>query len=1181
VIGNLFFKPKFKIMKTFPLLFTFFLLFTFATIAVPVSAQDLPPDFVEKVRAEYNSISQEVKQNELQQSFGEYLDNRITSYRSRQKFYTTLKSTSGLQDLCANGTFESGDINIADWSFYWEGETGSVSGTNRLNTGSFNSGGPHSDQVHHQVISPGSDPYFAALNQVWSFPSSNNNSLRLGNANPRWGLESVAKKIVVTPATSVLSFSYALVTDNPAGHGAALPFFEVNILDAADNNTNYNSLVNLGNSSNRISSDNPLLIPNDPNANRRWKDWTCVTADLSSLMGDTIIVEFVNRDCWAGGHWSYTYLDNLCISCEGAPGDEGSIRINQERSDTCGIPGQICIDYTLPNGNTPNLDLVLEIIQNGVVVNTLNSPTLSSGSNYCFNLTAADTIGLTGTLAGFDYKVTGYPSLGAFSLTPQIIGNTSSGYLPGVNNDYLFDCPSLCGEIVRDTVGYSCDPTQGIPYTFELVNNSGLPVTSVLITDITPVGTTITPATFNLFFNPIPDGGSYGPVTTNINLLNPVTEPTEVCFTVKYISEGEVCCSYEHCITILPPDPCSQVSVRAISSSEDGSTDCCYELALTNDFCPDYFTSVMTEVITPGVVFGSHNGGNTWNGTLSANGQFINWRPAGGGFIPTGTLSDMQFCLDSINSINQLPQEVVVHWMRGDKIVCSDTLQFNCNPCAFVDIGEAVCNEDGTVTFNYTIHNTSGQNVQYFYFEVHDSTVMFTPSMVNQAIPAGNSYSGSVTISGGSSGLVAGTQIPFKLVLFGSDDWCCHMGGLSLTIPDCEGCECGDEEEWRKLFNEGYQVKVDCEQGLISFATRLSECDTVTFNIYDVASQQLLLTGSGTGDQLISLPLLGNGGYIVEFIATRYDANGRPCFTARQRFDLGIDCPPEDCCGAEDEFLNVIQQGYTVSFDCDSDNGPMVTFTPAAATDCDQIDWRITDAAGNVIASASSNGLTPVTFSLVGIGDFTLTTIWERFDENGESCFGLVRRSQTITNPCMQNVGPIVVRLIVKDNRAVMVQWKVDAKVTYQEYVVVREDAKDTQVIAKVLAKAGSTSYQYQDTAPLPGENKYVVYGLIDEAEAGRSQPQQVRMESKAKPEVRIMPNPTVNYATVSLNKSGIHQILVRDEFGRIYQQNEVNLMADVPHQINVADYPAGLLLIQLVNEKGEVFTKRLIKLAN
>lgn len=414
-------------------------------------AQDLPKGFIENETKAYNSIAKGLKEKEFNVSLEEFLKRRKLEYIKTQEFYKTLSTLNpgqrSVSNLCDNGTFETGDINITDWNFFWSGNdpTGIVSGTNRLNTGSFNTGGLHASQVHHQVQSAGPDPHFPALNKVYSFPAGNTKSLRLGNANVNCGTEKIAKKIVVTAANAQFSFSYAVVMDNPVGHGAAMPFFEVNLIDASNTSLNYNTLINLGNSSNRIVSDNPLLIPNDATQPRRWKNWTCVTADLTTLIGKTIIIEFVNRDCWACGHWAYTYIDNICVSCNGANGDEGSMKLNIGKTDTCGIPGKICLDYTLPVGTSPSLQLKLDIIQNGTIVNTLNSPVLTSGNNYCFT---TNNTGLSSSLSGFDYKITGYPKLGAFALSPKIIGNAAEGVKTGRNDDYKVACtPSVPCEV--------------------------------------------------------------------------------------------------------------------------------------------------------------------------------------------------------------------------------------------------------------------------------------------------------------------------------------------------------------------------------------------------------------------------------------------------------------------------------------------------------------------------------------------------------------------------------------------------------------------------------------------------------------------------------------------------------------------------------------------------------------
>lgn len=418
----------------------YLLLVLFLACGINSYSQDLPPNFREKVKKEYELIPPQIDKKESKISFNQYFDQRKDEYLNSQKFYKTLLSSSSVSNLCDNGTFESGNINTGDWNFFWSG--GGQTGTNRNNTGSFNSGGTHNNQVHHQVQSTGTDPYFSGLNMVPSYPTGNSNSLRLGNANSGCGLESIAKVITVTPSNSQLLFSYAIVMDNPAGHGNALPYFEVNLINSSNTSQNYNNLVNLGNNSNRISSNNPLLVPNNTTAPRRWKNWACVSADLSSLIGQTIIIEFVNRDCWACGHWSYTYIDNLCIACEGD--DEGSIELNLSQTDTCGIPGQICVDYTLPNGNNPSLNLSLELIQNGTVVNTINSPSLNSGSTYCFQLNSSNTNSLNTILQGFDFKIIGNPFIGSFPLSPKIIGSSSFGNEIGQNNDYDIFCSQCC-----------------------------------------------------------------------------------------------------------------------------------------------------------------------------------------------------------------------------------------------------------------------------------------------------------------------------------------------------------------------------------------------------------------------------------------------------------------------------------------------------------------------------------------------------------------------------------------------------------------------------------------------------------------------------------------------------------------------------------------------------------------
>ncbi|MDB4285837.1 hypothetical protein N9933_00885 [bacterium] len=473
-------------------------------------SQQLPPNFKETVNKEYQSISGKDHGHDhgFELNSDEYYQLRKEEYISYKNFLKGVAGTKSVSNLCDNGTFESGDVNMGDWNFYWYGgaSTGGTSGTTRLNSGIFTgSSTPPINQVHHQVQGIGADDFVASLNKVYSYPSGNTKSLRLGNAHVKWGKESVAKKVIITPSNSDLSFSYAIVMHDPSGHSTAIkPYFSVKIIDASTL-TDYSSLVDLGGGSNTLVSNHPLLTPLPPSGSIVYKNWACLTVDLSSLIGKEVIITFETRDCWAGGHMGYAYLDNLCLGCENAPSDEGTVTLNTTLSDSCDIPGQICVDYTLPVGSGGAADLTLELIQNGVVITTLTSPTLTSGSTYCFSLTGVNTAALNTIPGGFDYKVIGSFSLPGFALSPKTIGNSATGVTPGINNDYEFDCPrpiNCCqtplnishdGQALNTVTNVPAGApwSGGVPLsmgslTFTINQNSAIPITELrtVVTDV-------------------------------------------------------------------------------------------------------------------------------------------------------------------------------------------------------------------------------------------------------------------------------------------------------------------------------------------------------------------------------------------------------------------------------------------------------------------------------------------------------------------------------------------------------------------------------------------------------------------------------------------------------------------------------------------------------------------------
>ncbi len=441
-------------------------------------AQELPKDFDSKVLVEYSCLIGDEHEcqhgDEFELTFEAYHQLRKDEYLSGRKFLEQVANLKSFTNLCDNGTFESGEINVADWQFYWYGgsATGGDFGMNRLNTGSFNSGGAHDLQVHHQVQDAGPDDYVNIIDKVYSFPAGNTRSLRLGNANSSFGKESIAKQVEITAANADLSFSYAVVMNDPSSHSdAEKPYFSVQIIDPITLMP-ISGLIDLGNGDDTLPSNHPLLTAFSGTI--VYKDWSCVTADLSSLIGEDVIIKFETRDCWQGAHMGYAYVDNICLGCGGAPSDEGAIDLNIVQTDSCSLPGQICIDYSLPLGNLPSLDISLDLIQNGAIVSTLSSPTLTSDSLYCFDLDAANTAGLDLLLGGLDYRITGNFTLGAFNFTPQIIGTLAEGVTELTNNDYLFECPTgipVCGCEYELKAYDPVTLNEGGPYTNSVVVN--------------------------------------------------------------------------------------------------------------------------------------------------------------------------------------------------------------------------------------------------------------------------------------------------------------------------------------------------------------------------------------------------------------------------------------------------------------------------------------------------------------------------------------------------------------------------------------------------------------------------------------------------------------------------------------------------------------------------------------
>ncbi|HJR06380.1 MAG TPA: hypothetical protein VJ842_03895 [Pyrinomonadaceae bacterium] len=421
-------------------------------------------------------------EKEAKQRFGKLKTTEITleQYIEREKaeFYRLralekdpalkYQPTLGTMTPCGNGDFEK-ELNPAEWQGAYgalnSGSPGNINFgalTSGILSGSITAQDPSnkydfSQQAHQTWVGVGTDPYVG----IPTTAQGSSGAIRIGNAVTGAGCELLSKTFVVTPAASTIKFWYAAVLQNPdpATHAMGTqPYFMVRVTDAAGNVVP--GAFDFGTGSGNIlvaDANNPFFQKvADPKSAEFivYKDWSCAQIDLSTQVGKQVTIEFVTADCWHTGHWGYAYVDSFCGDCHGSP--TGDITYNCEASTHCG-PGRICFNYSLPttkatpttSASTGSVVITLDIYQNGTLLTTFTSPTLTSGRSHCFDITPASFPGINTALGGFDFVATGTFAIGSTPLGHIKVGSAPDGIEPGQNNDYLIACKS-CAEIKQE-----------------------------------------------------------------------------------------------------------------------------------------------------------------------------------------------------------------------------------------------------------------------------------------------------------------------------------------------------------------------------------------------------------------------------------------------------------------------------------------------------------------------------------------------------------------------------------------------------------------------------------------------------------------------------------------------------------------------------------------------------------
>lgn len=348
-----------------------------------------------------------------------------------------------IHQACANGNFESGSIDVTQWKggfgFAASGQPNPLTFTEGIMSGPINSG-----SSYQTVVGVGTDP----VTGIPTVPSDGGSyALRIGNYVTGAGSEFISKTIQVTAGQTIFPFKYALVFQDPGHNPADQPAFMVKAYDC--NGTELTGVCDLGNGSNVAVSNASNPFFQSIGGSIAYRNWSQAQINLSAYIGQTVTIVFLNKDCSLGGHYGYTYIDNLCSICQS--GCQYTLSINNSTTSTCS-QGTICADYSLPTANniTGSLIIDLKIYQNGVQVgSTISSPSLTTGTSHCFNIDPT-ALGLNNALGGFDYTLTGRFTINGFPLSPIIVGNPPTGQTPGSNDDYTILCPCSVAAVCKN-----------------------------------------------------------------------------------------------------------------------------------------------------------------------------------------------------------------------------------------------------------------------------------------------------------------------------------------------------------------------------------------------------------------------------------------------------------------------------------------------------------------------------------------------------------------------------------------------------------------------------------------------------------------------------------------------------------------------------------------------------------
>ncbi len=439
-----------------------------------------------------------------------------------------------------------------------------------------------------------------------------------------------------------------------------------------------------------------------------------------------------------------------------------------------------------------------------------------NGSSYTIVPSGPGFPGLNYVAVGNQPAITKF-CISGYTGTPQLIevepllwnGNIPINYEVDCVDTLQADCAisiieEPCVSVVNDTVFCVGDT---IRYCFQVKNhlNNSFPVDSIVLVDngsgvFSPNRIPLSP--------PIQPGDTSALIYVDIQNATP---GDSLYYILVGKNEPECCTdSTVYCVPIPICDTCALVSV---STSPYECDSLCFNINLHNNFDPNFFTGVQTEVLTSGAYLYQVNnfpGSGWWHTDLFPfTNSNLDWKkipPTSNGiFINTGTTTLPKVCLSGYSTI---PQQIEVRWMKDSSVVCRDTLTFDCIPpppvdtCITVVYDTVRCLPNGNYAYDFQIQNLTNHTIHTFDLNNFSPSVIFVnpiSGVFHETIPAlGFSSIQTLEIDGGA--LFAGDQICYQVTGHESTinsqgdtihlRCCTSTNQFCFVLPDCCNFDC-------------------------------------------------------------------------------------------------------------------------------------------------------------------------------------------------------------------------------------------------------------------------------------------------------------------------------------------------------------------------------------------------------